>query len=557
MNPSSYSTETQFLEKKSLKVVIGKSADFGELAKDCVCLANAKGGIIAIGIEDNSAEPPADQKISVELHEKIQKRIGELTVNVAIAPQLHTAQNGGEYIRLIVSRSNSIASTSDGHYYIRIADTCKPLLGDDVSRLLNERAATPWETLTNLEVPRDRIDTAKTQKFCQDIRNSDRVKSSVKEKTDAELLDHYSLTQGEWLTNLGILCIGQRSDRARLGTAPVIQFLKYDEQERKVNKLVWDDFSLSPLELVPTVWQEIPDFRERYELPDGLFRQTLPLYDETVVRELLVNALVHRPYTQRGDIFINLFRDRLEIVNAGTLPLGVTPQNILHTTVRRNDQLARVFHDLKFMEREGSGFDKIYEVLLSQGRSLPEISEGEALDRVQVTIYRKILKQDVIDFIAQIDAQYQLTQRERITLCLLAQHESLNARELGKLLTLPEDNHAISPWLGKLLSNYELVKQSGKGQATRYYIDPELLRSTQLRIKTTLQRIEPHRLEALILEDLRHYPKSSISAIQDRIAPELLRSRIKRALEKMVQDKTIDFEGENRGRRYSLTANSN
>ena len=554
MNPSSYSTETQFLEKKSLKVVTGKSADLGELAKDCVCLANAKGGIIAIGIEDNSAEPPADQKISVELREKIQKRIGELTVNVAIAPQLHTATNGGEYIRLIVSRSNSIASTSDGHYYIRIADTCKPLLGDDVSRLLNERAATPWETLTNLEVPRDRIDTAKAQKFCQDIRNSDRVKSSVKEKTDAELLDHYFLTQGEWLTNLGILCIGQRSDRARLGTAPVIQFLKYDEQERKVNKLVWDDFSLSPLELVPTVWQEIPDFRERYELPNGLFRQTIPLYDETVVRELLVNALVHRPYTQRGDIFINLFRDRLEIVNAGTLPLGVTPQNILHTTVRRNEHLARVFHDLKFMEREGSGFDKIYEVLLSQGRSLPEISEGEALDRVQVTIYRQILKQDVIDFIAQINAQYQLTQRERITLCLLAQHESLSSRELGQLLTLPEDNHAIAPWLGKL-TVYELVKQSGKGQATRYYIDPELLRSTQLSIKTTLQRIETHRLEALILEDLRHYPQSSISEIHKRTAPELPLSRFKRTLKHLTTNQSIKAEGENRWRRYSIDQN--
>ena len=111
---------------------------------------------------------------------------------------------------------------------------------------------------------------------------------------------------------------------------------------------------------------DIPDFREQYELPDGLFRQYLPLYDEVVVRELLVNALVHRPYTQRGDIFLNLHPDRLEVINPGRLPLGVTPQNILHTTVRRNEQLARLFHDLKLMEREGSGFDKIYEVLLSK-----------------------------------------------------------------------------------------------------------------------------------------------------------------------------------------------
>ena len=85
---------------------------------------------------------------------------------------------------------------------------------------------------------------------------------------------------------------------------------------------------------------------------------------------------MHRPYTQRGDIFINLHPDRLEVVNPGLLPLGVTPQNILHTTVRRNEILARLFHDLKMMEREGSGFDKMYEVLLSQGRPAPNLSKG-------------------------------------------------------------------------------------------------------------------------------------------------------------------------------------
>ncbi len=118
------------------------------------------------------------------------------------------------------------------------------------------------------------------------------------------------------------------------------------------------------MELIESVWNGIPDFRERYELPDGLYRQHVPAFDEVVVRELLVNAIVHRPYTQRGDIFLNLHPDRLEVVNPGLLPMGVTPQNILHASVRRNDQLARLFHDLKLMEREGSGFDKIFEILL-------------------------------------------------------------------------------------------------------------------------------------------------------------------------------------------------
>lgn len=120
--------------------------------------------------------------------------------------------------------------------------------------------------------------------------------------------------------------MGSSFDRARLGTAPLVQAIRYDERNVKIDKHVWDDFSLSPIELVDDVWRDIPDFRESYELPDGLLRSRVPAYDEAVVRELLVNALVHRPYTQRGDIFINLHPDRLEVVNPGRL-LSTPVQN--------------------------------------------------------------------------------------------------------------------------------------------------------------------------------------------------------------------------------------
>jgi hypothetical protein len=60
--------------------------------------------------------------------------------------------------------------------------------------------------------------------------------------------------------------------------------------------------------MVAAIWNEVPDFRESYEMPDGL-RTKVPASDERVVRELLVNALVHRPYTQRGDLYLNLHID--------------------------------------------------------------------------------------------------------------------------------------------------------------------------------------------------------------------------------------------------------
>lgn len=126
------------------------------------------------------------------------------------------------------------------------------------------------------------------------LRASDRVKPSVKEKYDVELLDHYELAQGGYLTHLGILCLGQRHQRAQMTSAPVIQFIKYDEHGQKVNKLVWDDHTLNPMELIEAVWLEVPDFRERYELPDGLYRQNVPAFDEVVDRGS-ISAVTYPP----------------------------------------------------------------------------------------------------------------------------------------------------------------------------------------------------------------------------------------------------------------------
>lgn len=542
------SLENQQVDCKSLAAITGKNPRWGEIAKDCVCFANGLGGRLLIGIEDGERLPPATQQISEGLLEDLRKRVAELTVNVNAWPRIVQAENGGAYIELVIQRSVGVASTADGRYYVRVGDQCQPVRGDDVMRLASERPAHPWETMTTLEVPLERVDVNKLNALVQALRASDRVKASVKEKTSDELLDHYFLANGKWLTNVGILCIGQQHDRGRLGVAPVIQFLKFDEQGVKVNKLVWDDYTLSPMELVEAIWKEIPDFRESYELP-GLFRQQIPAFDEAVIREVLVNALVHRPYTQRGDIYLNLHPDRLEVVNPGRLPLGVTPQTVLHESRRRNDQLARLFHDLKLMEREGSGFDLMYERLLAQGRPAPTILEG--VDHVKVIIPRRIIKPESIGLLAHLSQQFPMSQRERITLGLLAQHDGMTARELANALELSRTDD-VGAWLGRLIA-WQLVGTSGRTQGLRYFVPPDLLREAKVPTKTTLQRIEPHRLEALVLEDLSRYPDSSTSEIQSRIGQEITTIRIKRALDQLIASKQVTVNGKKRWSRYRLT----
>lgn len=540
--------EGHHFDRKSLRAVAHRGG-WTELAKDCVAFANAAGGTVHLGVEDDATAPPPGQRVERALLDQARKRLAELTVGVHVQPELQTADNGGELVVLLVARSSTVASTSDGRYFVRIGDQSQPVTGDDVLRLTTERSHAPWETLTTPNVGRTASDLGKVAAIVARLRSSDRVKPSVKEKSDEELLDHYHLADGALLTNLGVLLLGTARDRARLGSAPVVQAIKYDAEGVKVDKHVWDDHTLSPIELLDAIWEEVPDFRERYEVPDGMLRTTVPAYEEVVVRELLVNALVHRPYTQRGDIFLNLRPDHLEVVNPGRLPLGVTPSNILHESRRRNDGLARIFHDLGLMEREGSGFDTIYDRLLATGRSAPTAREG--VDSVHVTVPRRVLQPGVLRLITEADQRFQLSQRERITLGLLAQTEGLTAVELAERLGL-ESGH-LRPWLGSLVE-HGLVHQTGRTKGTRYFVPPDLLRSSGLDGRTTLTRVQPHRLRALVLEDLERYPGSSSTEVHERVGPEIPLRTLRRALKELVDSEAVIAEGERRWTRYRVSA---
>lgn len=542
------SMENQQVERKSLRKVTGKTADWNDLAKTGVGFANSSGGRILVGIEDGEAMPPEGQRIPSDLPERIRRRIGELTVNVQALSRIVRAENGAEYVEVAVERSPGVASTSDGRFFIRISDACLPVVGDDIMRLANERPGQSWESMES-RISAGAADPDKLAGLRDGIQSSARVKRSVKEKPTDELLAHYGLVHNGRLTHLGVLMVGTAADRRALGTAPIVQAIKYDDQGQKINKWTWDDGSRSPVELVQDIWEGIPDFRDSYEIPDGMLRSQIPAYDEKVVRELLVNALVHRPYTQTGDIYLNLYPDRLEIVNPGRLPLGVTPDNILHASRRRNEGLARLFHDLELMEREGSGYDLIYDRLLSQGRPAPIPEEGP--DWVKVTIQRRIAKPAVIRLIADVDAQFQLTQRERITLGLLAQSEGMTAGELAKALEM-EKAEELASWLGQLLK-LELIQTTGKTRATRYFISPALPRKAGIPMRTSLKRIESPRLDALIREDLERHPGSKIGDILPRVGAEIGRVRLRGGLKRLILKGEVVMVGVKNGAKYWLS----
>ena len=95
----------------------------------------------------------------------------------------------------------------------------------------------------------------------------------------------------------------------------------------------------------------------------GMTREERSDYPYKAVREVLVNALIHRNYQILGsEIHVEVFDDRLEITSPGGMMNGrrVQDMDIRHIpSMRRNQVISDVFSRLGFMERRGSGIDRI------------------------------------------------------------------------------------------------------------------------------------------------------------------------------------------------------
>lgn len=159
-----------------------------------------------------------------------------------------------------------------------------------------------------------------------------------------------------------------------------------------------------------------------------------------------------------------------------------------------------------------------------------------------------VIQPGIIQLIADADQRFQLGQRERIAFAMLAQTEGLSAGDLTEQLEL-EQPAALRPWIARLLE-VGLVKQTGRTTATRYFVPPRLLKAAGLDKRTTLTRVQPHRLRALTLEDLERYPDSSATEIHHRVGPEVPSRTFRRALESLVGDGRVTAEGATRWRRY-------
>lgn len=510
-------------------------------------LANAQGGKIFIGYDDNKKRPLLNQTVDIEEVNNAISKLRSLCFNVAIAAsEVEKDDTGSQYFIITIYPSfRSIATTSDGKIYIRVADRCEPVRSEDIQRLSEEKGTYQWEII-HTKYLLDELALINLHQLAEDIRKSPRVKQHIKQLDDTEIAEHYCLIDNGYLTHLGVLWLGSPKQRQSISYPITVQYIVYDSLERKVRKTEWHDNTMNPKELLLAIEKDAIELTYSYEFPNGLFRKQIRHYHPKLVRELLVNSFAHKSFTISSDIMIQVYSDRLEISNPGGLPLGITKENILHTKHRRNRHFIEILSALELMEGEGSGYDLIYELNSMEAKNQPIIESS--YNEVRVIQQAEIIDKELLPLLDYVLQNYQLTQKGYIAFGIIAREKKILSTQLSSILQLSEEERLRS-YTEKLVRD-NIVCKDGVKKGNYFNINPQLIKNAKVNLKTTLKTLEPHALKALIMEDLKLHPNSRISEIALRL-PEADLKEIRKIIYPLV-DVELHAEGVKSERRYKL-----
>jgi len=547
-----FTQENEEWDKKSLKFFEG-NIKWSDLYLDIVAFANHKGGNIYFGIEDKDELPPENQIISQEWQNewipKIKKKISTNTENVnPLIFEVKKAENGGEYLKIqIVGSRNTVTCRSDGVYAMRFNDETHRLKPSELVHLFAEKSNFVWETVKT-QFKLENCDQNLFSELMKKIRVNEKIENHIKQKTDLELCEYFNLVLENCLTNLGVTWIGTKNMRARISNMPSLSIVYYDQnRQRSKPQKDFTDLERSPLQILESVL-ELEIWKEGVEISDGIFRTFVSYYPVEVIKELVANALCHRAYTMGGDIFINIYENlKVEIISPSSLPFSITPENILHKQFARNPHFAELAKATKMMEKLGSGYDKIYEKMFSQGQNPPTVISED--DSVKVILDKQVPDVVAVNLISDISKKYNFNQREITILGLIAFKNALTTIEIAKELQIKTED--VKHWFGSLIKE-KIILSKGETKGTIYLVNPTVLKNLNHKKKTSLKTIEKPRLKALILEDLEIHPQSSISEIHERIGKEINIHTVRNMMSFLYENKFITKTGIKRWVKYSL-----
>lgn len=345
-------------------------------------------GYILLGVEDEGKVK------GMSITDQLLLQIGDVKSNGNVLPQPSMLVSevfkidGGDVVLVEVSPSLYPPVRYDGRCHIRIGPR-KSLANVDEERILSERRASYAKTY-DLSPARGRtIDDLSIDHFklsylplAIDRDTLEANGRSIEEQMSA--LRFYDLKEG-CPTYAGILLFGINPLFDLPGA--YMQYIKFSGTEMTSNVEQDKEFSGALI----TELKNIDDFvkysiiKKRPVKTNSFQEQLLINYPYWALRELLMNAIMHRSYETNSPIYIYEFSDRIEIHNSGGLFGDVNPENFPNASGYRNVVLAEALKQLGYVNKFNYGVKKAIDELLRNGNELP-IFELTLITKFKVSI---------------------------------------------------------------------------------------------------------------------------------------------------------------------------
>lgn len=506
-----------FKEQLEDKNVFGKSIknfapNYEEMARDVVAFANNKGGFLFLGIVDKTKEVNrefvyTDEKI-FELIKQIQDRTKP---TITLLPHKLTIE-GIKLLVLEIPFSMQMHSTSRGEYLVRSNNGNKIIEPHEMATIMSEKSLIVYDQKT--WSIRDWQDEVRRHNLFNKIKTARADSPLLKENID-EFNDALNFTKEEqdviYPTTAGVLLVGNNKALREIPYSEIKYVRYYEDGTYQPHE--WKG---NLIEIADACFIQLKSEIQQKELSFGLFHEFIEDYSEVVLRELLVNAIVHRDYSRQQVIEIRKYPTYLEIESPGMFPEGVDEINYLRKTNPRNPNIIDVFRAIKYAEKAGSGFDKIFTDLLSKGKKLPipTITETSIIFRIDAEIYS--------DKLIELSLQYkQMVGKDIDMEKLLVLNEILNCEKIS-FSDLEAAPFISKGQLRKVLDDLQemgFVETTGKTSGLKYILHRSKSSSTQEKIKySQLKKQEKARQKEAILRYL-----DDIGTISNSEARQLLK----------------------------------
>lgn len=518
--------KTQYTYNKERRSILGY----------VVALANECGGRLILGIKENKTLPhTVVGSTAWEGNEKALEEDIYRDLKIRVTTEVLYEQDKRVLVIHIPSRPLGRTLKFNDVHLMRVGEQLLPMSDECLLKILQEQepdfSAKICEGLSLTDLDEVAISLMK-KGYAQKQNNPQFEQLSVEQTlSDLRLID----AEGHF-TYAALILLGKKEViEARLPQCKIVwEFRNETSQIYFDTKVVIEE----PLFIaINKVWQLInqPILNRKCPVQLGAYIFDLYYFNEEVIREAILNAMAHRDYTISSEILIKQYPKKIIINNPGGFPKGVTLSNLLTvSSTPRSRLMTEILEKAGLVERSGQGVDKIYSIMLSEGKSEPDYTNSDAyqvslvlnaevIDKsfhVYINTYQKSNKEPKLG-VEQIITLYKIRNGlfQNLKLDVLAQ--------LEKAGLIRKTSNASSRYL--LNDNFYLLEQENKQIGSRYI---------KTEISDILLNLQDNELKVGDLEEI----------LKDRIN----RNQIKYLLVKLKEDGIINTIGKASGTKYIL-----